>query len=79
MQAIIWLNKPLKTVFFDVEVLVCDVDEFTDTVTFPDGQKLDTKDSMVMSADDISDTANFLLKNSEGGWIAGVVDSRANQ
>ena len=78
MQAIVWLAKPMKTVFFDVSILVCDIDPDTLQVIMSDDQRLIVSyDNVLLACDVISGSADFLLK-SEGEYIAGVVDCRAS-
>lgn len=77
MQAIVWLETPIKCADNGiVSALICNIEEWNANdveVIFPEGQKLSVKHSGLLRADSI-ESAKWLLKEPSGELMAGAWD-----
>lgn len=75
MQAILWLQKPLKVAGgIEVSILVGNIDT-SGRVLCPEGQVIYAPFENMITAEDIEPSTG-ILKNENGSWIYGVADCR---
>lgn len=75
MQAILWLQEPLKVAGGeDVEIVVGNIDT-SGRVQLVDGQIMYVPFNNMITAEDIEGTT-WIIKNEDGSWISGVADCR---